>query len=464
MLRKITSKLVEWKNLEQRKPLLLTGASQVGKTHTVEVFGASYFEEVITINIELDKAFREMLSKKEPLKNRIRYIEMVAGISLCPNNTLLFFDEVQASPLAIEMMIELSEAMPTCHVIAAGRLMNTTATQQQLESVAMERVIQLELHPLDFEEFLWAIRMRSLSQTIRTRFYTDTPMSVVLHQQATELFDMYLLVGGMPEAIKCFLQEEELSLMRGTQHQIIDNYIEEIQRYTSMALGVKVEQCYTSIAKQLAKPNKKFQYNLLHPNKGSDYFKSAIEWLVQSGMATICYQTDDSDLQPTMHNFRLYLNDVGLLNLVLRKIHAKTPLGEQPPNTLAECYIAQILAVNTRVLSYHYSATGAALCFVTKHNKHAVPIYVSGTNVESSTKSIAQFIKKYDCPHGFVLSRSNFTSHKQIRCVPLYAAHCLLEPLLSVEEGITANQQVLYHQSRGKMTSTVPSHYSFGSL
>ena len=277
MRRKIEQKLIAWKNKgSARMPLLLNGARQVGKTYILREFGTKEFKNVVYINLETNLTVASYFSDNIAPEKIIRYLEASANEKIIPGETLIILDEIQSCERALTALKYFCEETPEYHIAAAGSLLGVAINRQHY-FFPVGKVETLTLYPLDFEEFLWAREKEFLCDEIRQAYETMEPLPDALHQEATELYREYLLIGGMPACINAFLRTGSFLDVPLVQNEILDNYIADMAKYASNTDSVKIRACYNSIPAQLAKENKKFQYKVVQRGGSAALFGASLE-------------------------------------------------------------------------------------------------------------------------------------------------------------------------------------------
>ena len=429
MKRDLINKLIDWKASSNRKPLIIHGARQVGKTYLVKEFGKQYYDNTIYVNFETNKELSSQIDDSIDAKYIINKLELFYGEKIIPGKTLIFFDEIQANERALTSLKYFCEDAPQYHVAAAGSLLGVAVNRQRY-SFPVGKVETMTLYPFDFEEFLWARERAALAEDIRTAFETLEPLPEGLHQQAVELYREYLIVGGMPACVKAFLQEKSFLDVSLVQSQIIDNYVADMAKYASASDTVKIRACYQSIPAQLAKENRKFQYKVVQKGGSATIFGASIEWLNLAGVVLKCQKISHAYEPVSVHmelaSFKLYMGDVGLLTMK-SGIAQQTVLSDmenQFLGALAENYVAQQLTARGYELFYWESDGSAELDFVLQKGREIIGIEVkSGLNVRS--RSLSVFNGKYQPAYNIRFSLRNFGQVDNLKSVPLYAAFCV---------------------------------------
>ena len=430
MRRKIEEKLLTWKNkTENRMPLLLYGARQVGKTYILTEFGETQFNNTVYINLETNLSVASYFSDDISPERLIRFLETTVNEVIAPGKTLIIFDEIQSCERALTSLKYFCEMAPEYHIAAAGSLLGV-AIHREHYSFPVGKVESMTLYPLDFEEFLWANGEERLSQEIRSAFDLMAPLPEALHQKAIELYRYYLIVGGMPACVQTFTNSGKLVLVPTVQNEIANNYVADMAKYATTTDTVKIRGCFNSIPAQLAKENKKFQYKVVQRGGSAALFGESIEWLAQAGIVLKCQKIDHGAspiaVYSDLSSFKLYMSDVGLLVMKSGVPQQTILTGESNVfiGSVTENYVAQALASNGHALFYWASEHSAELDFVLQKDSDVIGIEVKkGTKVHS--KSLSVFIQKYKPSYSIRFSEKNFGKMENMLSVPLYAAFCI---------------------------------------
>ncbi len=429
MKRKIYDKLVEWKHKTDRKPLIVNGARQVGKSFILQEFGKQEFENYVMVNLETDKALARKFEESITPLPIIQYLESAQSQRIIPGKTLIILDEIQASEEALTSLKYFCEQAPDYHIAAAGSLLGVAINRKKY-SFPVGKVDELTLFPMDFEEFLWALGRENFAALIRQHFESNEPLDV--HSMALDFYNNYLIVGGMPAAVNEFIASKSFVAVADIQNRILNEYIADMAKYAEPTTSVKIRACYESIPAQLAKENRKFQYRVVQRGGSSTIFGESIEWLKYAGVILKCQKTTQGTMPIKVHidlsDFKLYLSDVGMLTMqsgiATQAILSPIDTENTFMGAVAENYVAQALATNKIPLLYWKNENTAEVDFVIQKGAEVIPIEVkSGLRVRS--KSIGIFMNTYHCPYAIRLSKKNFGFENNIKSVPLYAAFCL---------------------------------------
>lgn len=429
MRRKIYDKLVEWKNKTNRKPLIVNGARQVGKSYILQEFGKHEFENFLIVNLETDKGLARMFEEDITPMPIIQYLESVHAQRIIPGETLIILDEIQASERALTSLKYFCEQAPDYHVVAAGSLLGVAINRKQY-SFPVGKVDELSMFPMDFEEYLWALGKENFVALIRQHFESNEPLDV--HAIALGYYNNYLIVGGMPAAVNEYMTTNSFVAVADIQNRILNEYIADMAKYAEPNTSLKIRACYESIPAQLAKENRKFQYRVVQRGGSSTIFGASIEWLKYAGVILKCQKTTQGTMPIKVHvdlsDFKIYMSDVGMLTMqsgiATQAILSPIETDNSFLGAVAENYVAQAFATNLIPLLYWKNDNTAEVDFVIQKGMDVIPIEVkSGVRVRS--KSVGIFLNQYQCPYAIRLSKKNFGFENKIKSVPLYAAFCI---------------------------------------
>lgn len=431
MKRLIYDKLTAWKNSENRKPLLLKGARQVGKTFACLEFGKEHYNEVVYFHFEGDKGrlhdiFNENLNPKRIISELIRY----SGQSIVPEKTLIIFDEIQACEKALTSLKYFCEQAPEYHIIAAGSLLGLAVNRGNY-SFPVGKVEMLTMYPLNFEEFLMAFGEHELIAQIRNAFHTFTPLPLFAHNAALDYYYKYLIVGGYPAVVNAFLKDSDFNAVRAQQANIADSYIADMSKYATQNETIRSIDVFNTLPSQLSKENTKFQYAVVKSNARAKDYELSLQWLKAAHVVIENVKITEGKLPLNFYrqidSFKIYYSDVGLL-CFKGGIFPQDILGgiasDKARGTVAENYVAQQLLFNDHELNYWESNGIAEVDFVLRLDDSAIPLEVkSADNVRS--KSLQIYIGRYSPAYSVRISAKNFGFENNIKSVPLYAVFCI---------------------------------------
>ena len=430
MKRNITKELLSWKESVFRKPLILQGARQVGKTYSVLEFGREHYEHVVYINLERKESQSIFEDSIDP-DILIPKLSKLAKKTLTKNNTLLFLDEIQACPPALTSLKYFCESAPEYHVIAAGSLLGVAVNREQF-SFPVGKVNMLTLYPMDIEEFLIATQNEFLVEKIKDCFDTNTPMDSYYHNLLMALYRKYLVVGGLPECVSKFCVTENFDLIRVTQNEILISYLNDMSKYNTKNEIKKTRLVYNNITTQLSKKNSRFQYKLIKSGGRASEFENAIEWLVLAGIVTRVYNLDTIkkplDNYKNIDSFKIFVSDVGLLgankNIVAEDIIFNVSELSDFRGGMTENYVCQQLSARNYTC-YSWNSNGIAeMDFVIQRDGRLIPIEVKSAE-NSQAKSLGVYMNTFSPDYAVKITSGNFGFAEGIKTIPLYAAFCL---------------------------------------
>ena len=431
MQRKIDAELQAWKNNKNRKPLIVNGARQVGKTYALDRFSKANFDNVIYLNMEIEIVLHDFLDGDISPKRIVQHLELTKKQRITPEKTFIIFDEIQACERALTSLKYFCEQAPEYHVAAAGSLLGVAVNREKY-SFPVGKVDELYMYPFDFEEFLWAMGYERLSEDIKKHFEGNEPMDTALHKLALELYKKYLVVGGMPAAVNSFAETDSFLSAQIVQNNIFNEYAADMSKYADPTTSVKIRACYNSIPAQLAKENRKFQYKIVQKGGTATIFGESIEWLNFAGTVLKCQKITEGKIPITAYSyfpdFKLYMSDIGLLTLKSR-LPAELLVAENNEEndfmgSVTENYVAQAFTANKIPLYYWKNDNTAEVDFVIQKGVEVIPIEVKrGTNTRSKSMNI--FANQYKSPYSIRISQKNFGFANNIKSVPLYAVFCI---------------------------------------
>ncbi len=433
MQRLFENKLLYWKKSGMNKPLMVVGTRQIGKTYIIEKFAKENFEEYLYFNLEKNIDVRKIFEKSIDDTKIIEELELYLGKKINIEKTIFFFDEVQVSENFIVSLKYFNESEKPYKIVCAGSLLGVKINRFK-SSFPVGKIRMEYMYPMNFEEFLIATGKEMLRDKIKECYETMSPMSDFAHEQAITLYKQYLCIGGMPEAVNNFV-ENDLDILKFDSHiisDIKDMYIADMQKYVKSSLEtVKIEKVYKSIPSQLAKDKKNFQYNFIEETGRKRKYESSIDWLVASKMILINYNSKRMEIPLKVYidenNFKLYLSDVGILTNMSEIKFPDIMLDKTfiYKGAITENYIAQELAFKGESLYYWTSKRNAEIDFVLYSEQDGIiPIEVkSGNNVRSI--SLNMYMQEYKPKYAIRFSTRNFGFENNIKSIPLYAAFCV---------------------------------------
>lgn len=431
MYRKIMSFLLSWKESEHRKPLILQGARQVGKTYAILEFGRTHYDNVAYFNFETNPKLNETFEENISPSYLLPILEHVAGQTIVREKTLLVFDEVQLCERALTSLKYFYEEAPDYHIIVAGSLLGVAVNRARF-SFPVGKVDIKTLYPMDVEEFMLALGEDSLVKQIKACFEEDTPLPSALHEAAMQLYRQYLVVGGMPECVMQFAETKDYILVRHTQDTILTSYLNDMSKYNNLNEIKKTRLTYDNITVQLSKKNTRFQYKLIKKGGRASEFENAIEWLTLSGIVSQVYKVEQ--VKKPLENYRdidafkIYVLDLGLLcakkNLAANDVLYMVEELDDFKGGMAENYVNTQLIINGYTTYYWESPRGAEIDFVIQRDSRLIPIEVKSAD-NTKAKSLKVYMETYKPDYAIKLSGRNFSFEDGKKTVPLYAAFCI---------------------------------------
>lgn len=424
MERSIYSSLKKWKESPTRKPLILQGARQVGKTYILKEFGAREYSEVVYINCDDNNDMQNMFVDYD-VDRIIRSLSAISGVSIKPSTTLLILDEIQEVERGLASLKYFCEKAPEYHVAVAGSLLGITLHEGT--SFPVGKVDMLYMYPMDFEEFLLAMGKEQLVELLRSNSWTAlTPLRGML----TELLRQYYFVGGMPEAVKTYVERGDIWEVRSIHSKIIDAYRNDMSKHVPKQQVQRINMVWNSIPSQLARDNKKFIYGALRKGARANDFEIAIQWLVDSGLVHKVHRISKPVVPLKFYediaSFKLFLLDCGLLGALSETPPEQILIGdnvfEEYKGAFTENYVLQQLKSLPRTFVYYYSNDNSTLeiDFVVQHEAHVIPIEVKAEE-NLRAKSLRQFVTDNSGLHGVRFSMSDYREQDWLTNVPLWA-------------------------------------------
>jgi uncharacterized protein len=424
MERKAELSLINWKNAKKRKPLLIYGARQVGKTWLMKKLGEKEFENTVYVNFEKEIALRNIFEQDYQPHRIIQLLETYFMISIVPGKTLVIFDEIQEAKGGLTSFKYFKEEMQDLHIIGAGSLLGIALEKET--SFPVGQVTFLNLYPMDFNEFLLAKGHKNLAQAIDAQ---DWELLTSLRILVISLLKQYLFVGGMPEAVLTFCESASYQEVREIQHAILQAYEQDFAKHAPAEIIPRIRMIWNSVVSQLAKENKKFIYGNLKEGARAKDFELALNWLENYGLIYRVHRTKKAHFPLAAYAdlpvFKVYTLDVGLL-CALGNLSAKTFIENERLFTefkgaLSEQFILQELkSIGIKQLCYWANDSGAAeLDFVVEYDNEIYPIEVkSSENLQA--KSLKTFYDKYPDIQCFRTSLSDFRKESWMTNIPLY--------------------------------------------
>lgn len=434
--RKIEQTLADWKRTQRHKPLVVKRCRQCGKTFSVLNFAKRNYKHLVYLNfVEHDDyklAFRDSKAVDEIVMN---ITAMIPGAAFVPNETCLVLDEIQECPDA-RVSLKFFRLDGRYDVIATGSLLGVKGYGNHGSKasipVGYEHIV--EMYPLDFEEFIWAMGIQPLVVDYLAKcLSTATPVSAAIHHRLSELILQYAVVGGMPEAVASFVSNSDMGLVLRIQRDIVSGYEEDMLKYAGNADKSKIRECFESIPRQLAKENKKFQYSTIRKGGKSAQYQGSLQWIEDAGIICRCYNLHITELpldgNADPDTFKVYMADTGLFVAMLEDgtqfdILQGNLYGYK--GAIFENLVADILHKMQRKLYYFRKDSGLEVDFVIRYNGECtlMEVKASGGNTKS-TRTILSHPEKYHVYHAIKLGDYNVGQKDGILTLPIYMAFLL---------------------------------------
>lgn len=424
MYRNKMNELKKWKNSPTRKPLIIRGARQVGKTWLMKEFGKQYYKKCAYINFDDNSRMDKLFEDDFDLDKIIQGLKIESNVNIEPENTLIILDEIQETPKALKALKYFYENANQYHIVSAGSLLGVAIHEGT--SFPVGKVDFLDLAPLSFFEFLEALGEENLLQLLKKN---DFDMIGVFNSKLKEFLKLYYYVGGMPEAVNSYAQNKDLKEVRKIQKRLLEAYEQDFSKHAPSNIVPRIRQLWNNIPTQLAKENKKFIYGLVREGARAREYEIALSWLIDCGLVYQINRVTTSKVPLSAYQdfnaFKLYLLDVGLLS-AMSGIDAKTLLEgndvfEEFKGSLTEQYVLCQLKECTDLDVFYWSSdTGTSeLNFITQIGKDNVPIEVKASE-NLQAKSLKSFVQKYETKFNVRTSMSDYRNDDWITNIPLY--------------------------------------------
>lgn len=431
MQRKIYQEILNWKNNNITKPLMIIGSRQIGKTYIIEEFCKKEFENYIEVNLQKSPNVVEIFEEKKNPEEKFYKMLIEINKNFNVETDVIFFDEVQESEQLISDLKFFCESEKPYKIIVAGSLLGVKLNRFH-SSFPVGKVEMLSMYAMDFEEFLMALDKEMWINEIKRCYKENEP--IVIHDKLLDLYRTYLYVGGMPESINSYIngQENIFNYKEKIKKNIIDAYISDMSKYIENIFeGAKIEQIYKSIPSQLGNRSKKFQYAKINKNARSRDYELPLDWLLASNMIMKCTNLIAIEIPPKAFEnpdyFKLFINDVGLLSTLL-EIKFNDILLDKPyifKGEIAENYVAQQFISNNITLQYYKidqkNNENMEIDFILYNDDGLIPVEVKSDD-NTKSNSLKKYINRYNPNYAVRISSKNFGFENGIKSVPLYAA------------------------------------------
>lgn len=426
MYRTAIEQLYRWKESKHRKPLIIKGARQVGKTWLMKEFGRKAYPDTIYINFDSNSRMAELFSADLNPDRLILGIELYAGKKIDPEKTLLIFDEIQEIPRALAALKYFCEDAPQYHIVCAGSLLGIALHEGT--SFPVGKTQFLKLYPLSFREFLMAVTGRQYADLLDRQDYS---MITPFRQVYIDALKQYYFIGGMPEAVQHFAQEKDFQEVREIQKRILAAYEQDFSKHAPAAIVPRIRMVWNSIPSQLAKENKKFVYGLVREGGRAKDYETAIMWLCDCGLLHKISRVNGAGIPLKAYEdlkaFKLFLLDVGLLGCLAglgqRVLLDGNSLFSEFKGALTEQYVCQQFKTLDNLGVYYYtnSRGSCEIDFILDTGEQIIPVEVKA-EVNLKAKSLKTYHEKYAPETSVRISMTDFKQQDWLVNLPLYAA------------------------------------------
>lgn len=428
MNRLLIKEMVAWKKAKNRKPLIIQGARQVGKTWLMKEFGKQEFEQVVYLNFESSSRLNDLFTIDFNIERIITIIEIESNQKINPETTLLIFDEIQEVEKGLTALKYFQEQAPQYYIVAAGSLLGISL--QKNNSFPVGKVDFMKLYPLSFTEFLENNGEQQLVEQLQNK---NWDVISVFHEKLVDQLRLYYFIGGMPEVVENYLVNKDLDAVRALQQKIIIGYENDFAKHAPNEIVPKIRLVWNSLISQLAKENRKFVYGQLKKGARAKDFEMAINWLVDAGLVLKVNRIEKPTIPLNAYAdfdaFKLFLVDIGLLNAIgnldKKIVLEKNAILTEYKGALTEQFVCQQLKIKTEI--YYWTAPNATaeIDFVLQVQNEIIPVEVKAEeNLKS--KSLKVFVDRFENKNAIKTSMSKFRSEDWLTNIPLYAIDVIM--------------------------------------
>ena len=435
MKRRIENRLLEWKKNPNRNPLIIKGCRQCGKTYSVLEFARLNYENVVYINFFENPAYVSIFNGSLMVDDLVMYMTAILGrkAKFVPKKTCLILDELQECPNA-RTALKFFKMDGRYDVICTGSLLGIKGYREQIVSIPVGYETELEMFPMDFEEFLWANGItESIVQQLRKHLDSHNPVPDVLHQRMRELLLQYVIVGGMPAVVNEFVNNHQMNNVLKLQKDIVNGYRDDMIKYASKEDKAKIRECFDSIPKQLSKENKKFQYSIIKKGSTASKFSGSLQWIEDAGIIRRCHNLSITELpldgNAEENTFKVYMSDIGLFVSMLEDgtqydILQGNLLGYK--GAIYENLVADFLNKMGKKLYYFHKDSGLEVDFVFRYKGECVLLECKAKSGNAkSVKTILKHPEKYHVNLAIKLGDYNIGMEGNMLTLPLYTGFLL---------------------------------------
>lgn len=415
--------MIRWKSDEERKPMVMRGARQVGKTWLMKEFGRNYYESYVYFNFDEEDELKSIFETNKNPHRIIELLSMIAGKKILPEETLVLFDEIQECPEALNTLKYFKEKANDYHVIAAGSLLGTLLAKPKSYPVGMVNL--LDIYPLTFDEFLDATdpMLCSFYESIQK----EQQIEEIFHNRLLDAYNNYLIIGGMPECVSSWVKYKDPARVSQIQRELIEIYENDFSKHNGKVNSGRILMVFRSIVSQLAKPNEKFMYGAVREGGRARDFEEAIEWLVSAGMLNRVYNVSKPEHPLSAFDkpdqFKLFIFDTGLLKHMAGIDNSAILLKSdyQFKGPLTENYVLQQLRRQFTVEPRYFSDKNSEIDFVLQYGTEIIPVGAKGGE-DKSAPSFKKYIADHHPDHAIRFSKRGYRKDGYITNLPLYLA------------------------------------------
>ena len=421
MRRTAMEKLVAWKSSDERKPMVLKGARQVGKTWLMKEFGKNYYKSFVYFNFDEEDELKSIFETNKNPQRIIELLSMIAGEKIHPLDTLVIFDEVQECPEALNALKYFKEKANEYHVIAAGSLLGTLLAKPKSYPVGMVNL--LDIFPLTFEEFLEATDAPLFAYY--EGIHKEQQIEEIFHNRLLEAYNNYLIIGGMPECVSSWLKHKDPAKIAQIQRELIEVYENDFSKHNGKVNSGRILMVFRSIVTQLAKSNEKFMYGAVREGARARDFEEAIEWLVSAGMLNRIYNVSKLEHPLSafdkLDQFKLFLFDTGLLKQMAGIDNSAILLKStyQFKGPLTENYVLQQLRGQFDVMPRYFSSRNGEIDFVLQYGMDIIPVETKGGE-DKSALTFKKYVADNHPQYAVRFSKMGYRKDGNITNIPLY--------------------------------------------
>ena len=421
--RKAIQALINWKSSDDRKPMVLKGARQVGKTWLMKEFGECCYNNCVYFNFDEEDDLKSIFETNKNPHRIIELLSMIAGDKIIAGETLIIFDEIQECPEALNSLKYFKEKANEYHVIAAGSLLGTLLAKPKSYPVGMVNL--LNIFPLGFDEFLEAVDPALFSYY--DRIQKEQQIEEIFHERLIDAYNNYLIIGGMPECVASWIRDRDPARISQIQRELIEIYENDFSKHNGKVNSGRILMVFRSIVSQLAKSNEKFMYGAVREGGRARDFEEAIEWLVSAGILNRVYNVSKMEHPlaafDKLDQFKLFVFDTGLLKAMAgidnRAILLKSDYQFKGP--LTENYILQQLRGQFEVDPRYYSGKNSEIDFILQYGTEIIPVEAKGGE-DKSAHSFKSYVSDYRPEHALRYSKRGYRKDGLITNLPLYLA------------------------------------------